>query len=349
MRNLFVSAGLSLLVGVSPALATQGAVNLASPTGSVQTTSDSTATNLINIGAICGATSTATLYIACANQAIVNASGQLGIFGPVTNAGTFAVQLNATPSLANGNGVVPTQGGTALSATNGVFANILQGNAVLSATNGLFDNIVIAGAVQSATNGQYANQLQGNAVLSLTNPSFASITDGTTKAAVDATSHGLQVDLVACATGGSPCNTNGQATAANSSPVVLPVAQVTVDPCSLSAKTTLPISTNATALTQIIAVSGSNKIYICSIALVAPGATAFNLIRGTGTNCATGSPTAIFGSTTAANGMSFAANGGFALGNGSGTVGVTNASDELCTLQSNAVQVAGNLTYVQAP
>jgi len=54
------------------------------------------------------------------------------------------------------------QGGSVLSATNGVFSNILQGNAVLSATNGLF-----------------ANQLQGNAVLSQTNPSWARDSDGT--------------------------------------------------------------------------------------------------------------------------------------------------------------------------
>lgn len=66
-----------------------------------------------------------------------------------------AVSLNTTPSLANGNGVVPTQGGNVLSATNGIFANVLQGNAVLSATNGLFSNL-----------------LQGNAVLSTSNPIF---------------------------------------------------------------------------------------------------------------------------------------------------------------------------------
>jgi len=141
-------------------------------------------------------------------------------------------------------------------------------------------------------------------------------------------------------------NANGQAIAANSSPVVLPAAQVTADPCSLGAKTNLAISTNATALTQIIAASGSTKIYICSITLIAPGATAFNLNTGTGTNCGT-STAALVGSTTAANGLSFAANGGLTLGNGSGTVAVTAASSELCTLQSNAVQIAGNLTYVQ--
>ena len=76
---------------------------------------------------------------------------------------TQPVSLNATPSLVNGNGIVPTQGGNALSATNGIFSNVLQGNAVLSATNGLF-----------------ANLLQGNAVLSSGNPLFVEIVSGST-------------------------------------------------------------------------------------------------------------------------------------------------------------------------
>ena len=130
--------------------------------------------------------------------------------------------------------------------------------------------------------------------------------------------------------------------------VSLPTAQVPLDPCALSAKTNLPIATNATALTQIIAASGSNRIYICSEDLTAAGATAFNLISGTGSNCAT-STAAVEGSTTAANGQSWAANGGKVKGNGAGTVAVTAASQALCTLQSNAVFVSGNLTYVQAP
>lgn len=64
--------------------------------------------------------------------------------------------------------VVLYQGTTPLSATNGLYSNILQGNAVISATNGL-----------------YANQLQGNAVLSATNPSFSRPTDGTNAAIMD--------------------------------------------------------------------------------------------------------------------------------------------------------------------
>lgn len=119
------------------------------------------------------------------------------------------------------------------------------------------------------------------------------------------------------------------------------------DPCTFGTKVSLAISTNATASTQIIAASASTKIYVCSIILVAPAATAFNLLTGTGTNCGT-SQAAVLGSTTAANGMSFAANGGITIGNGAGVIAIANvAGAELCTFQSNAVQVAGNLTYVQ--
>jgi hypothetical protein len=120
------------------------------------------------------------------NQAAVNGSHQLAVAGPVS--------LNTTPTLANGNGVVPTIAGAVYSATNGEYANILQGNVVLSATNGLFANALqgnavlsganplfaalsIGGAVDSATNGVYVNLLQGNAVNASGNPIFASITN----------------------------------------------------------------------------------------------------------------------------------------------------------------------------
>lgn len=119
------------------------------------------------------------------------------VFSPVNPAGSplfsttpGAVALNATPSLANGSGVVPTQGGSVLSATNGGFNNVLQGNAALSATNGLFSNI-----------------LQGNAVLSATNPIFGRITDGTTAVPVKAASTAAATTDPAFVVAVSPNNT----------------------------------------------------------------------------------------------------------------------------------------------
>jgi hypothetical protein len=124
------------------------------------------------------------------------------------------------------------------------------------------------------------------------------------------------------------------------------ILATSTDPCTYAAKTSIAISTNATALTQIVAANSTNKIYVCSLSLIAAGATAINLNTGTGTNCGS-STAAILGSTTAANGLSFAANGGLTLGSGAGSVLVTAASSEICTLQSAAVFISGSMTYVQ--
>lgn len=59
-------------------------------------------------------------------------------------------------------GVGLFSGGTIMSATNGIYSNLLQGNAVISATNGLFSNLLQDNAALSATNGIYANLLVGN-------------------------------------------------------------------------------------------------------------------------------------------------------------------------------------------
>lgn len=140
-------------------------------------------------------------------------------------------------------------------------------------------------------------------------------------------------------------NSNGQATSANSSPVVLASDQTVPDACTFAAKTNLPISFQTTSITQLVAASGSTKIYICSLSLVASAATVFSLVGGTGSNC--GTPAALIGTTSATHGLSLAANGGLTLGNGAGTVAVTAASSEVCIVQSGAGDLVGNLTYIQ--
>lgn len=143
-------------------------------------------------------------------------------------------------------------------------------------------------------------------------------------------------------------NANGQAVAAASSPVVLPAAQVTADPCALGNKTNLPISQSGTSSVQLVALSGSTVIYVCSLSLIAAGATTVVLTTGTGSACVTGNA-AVIGDTTAniANGLSLAANGGLTLGNGSGTIAKGAASSELCMTLGTNVRMSGNLTYVQ--
>lgn len=127
------------------------------------------------------------LFDSSGNQATINGTDHgltvhLG-GGSIANT-AFGATLNTTPSLANGNGVVPTQGGAVLSATNGSFTNILIGNVAESATNGIF-----------------ANQLQGNAVLSVANPAFTALSDGTTKVTVNSGDAGLNTHIVGCAVG----------------------------------------------------------------------------------------------------------------------------------------------------
>lgn len=76
--------------------------------------------------------------------------------------GGGAVTLPLTPSIANGSGVVPTQGGTALSTTNGAYNNLLQGNAVLSTGNPIFvQNTAGSAAIGSITNTSFAATQSG--------------------------------------------------------------------------------------------------------------------------------------------------------------------------------------------
>ncbi len=120
-------------------------------------------------------------------------------------------------------------------------------------------------------------------------------------------------------------NNNGQAAMSASSPVTL---------------------AGTTASVQLVALSGSTKIYVCSLALIGSTATVFSVIGGTGSACGT-SAVAIMGSSTATNGMSLALNGGLTLGNGNGTVASTAAGSELCLVQSGAGNISGNLGVVQ--
>jgi hypothetical protein len=140
----------------------------------------------------------------------------------------------------------------------------------------------------------------------------------------------------------------GPAAGAGSAPVVLATDQGAADACMFKAKTNLAISQNGTASVQLIALSGSTVIHVCSLALIAAGATTVAITTGTGTACVTGNA-AVIGSTTAniANSMSLAANGGLTLGNGQGTIAKGAAASELCMILGTNVFVSGNLTYVQ--
>lgn len=77
-----------------------------------------------------------------------------------------------------------------------------------------------------------------------------------------------------------------------SSPLFVQHSASVPNPCAnpFSTIASLTGTTSGTSLTQIIALSGTTKIYICSLSVIAGGGTSptFQLEYGTGTNCASG-------------------------------------------------------------
>lgn len=298
MKRFLIAAISSLALALAPALGATIAVTQG--TGTNMGVAQDGSSNNIPAGVICGATSSATLYATCANQAIVDATGQLHT--QAVGSGTAG-----TPS----GGVMTVQGASSMTAL-----------AISAASGAVASGAYASGSLASGAGTDGWNVTEGTKADS----AYA----GSGSASIVAILKGLY----SAYTSAIPAGTNV-------------IGYTTNDPCGQAAKVTLAISTNATSLTQIVAASGSTKIYICSIAIIAAGATAFNLNTGTGSNCAS-STAAVMGSTTAANGMSFAANGGLTLGSGNSTVAEANlAGGEICTLQSNAVYVSGSMTYVQ--
>jgi hypothetical protein len=230
---------------------------------------------------------------------------------------TFGATLNTTPSLANGNGVVPTQGGAVLSATNGWYGNLLQGNAVLSATN----------------------------------PVFASITDGTNKAAVKAASTAPVSTDPSLVVGINPnsINANGQATMANSAPAAIASNQSYVDPCASPgiAKSSVQIAISSATTTQLVAISGTTAIYVCHFDFTLnDSVTTANTVQfeyGTSTNCTgTNKLTGTYGTGSVTAGIPVHIAAGYG-----GTLFTAPASNGLCILSAGSPDIEGVLTYVQ--
>lgn len=138
--------------------------------------------------------------------------------------------------------------------------------------------------------------------------------------------------------------------AASTAPVATDKAAVTTqspnggNPCQNPTATLNSVSgaTSGTASVQLVALSGSTKIYVCSATVVSVSGTAptFRLTYGTGTACATGTGSIIPSfatATTAGTLYQFAT-----------PVGVTPAGNALCYLDAGTTPVQNYaITYVQ--
>jgi len=113
------------------------------------------------------------------------------------------------------------------------------------------------------------------------------------------------------------------------------------NPCGDHARiSSAAISTSSSGNVEIVALNGSDLIYICGISISAGAATGVQLIYGTGTACATGE-------TDLTGVYPFAANGGLVMVNGGRPQFVVPAGNAFCVENSGANAIAGHVTYVR--
>jgi len=103
------------------------------------------------------------------------------------------------------------------------------------------------------------------------------------------------------------------------------------------------INTAASGNTQLVAISSTTTIYVCSYVITAEATVDVRLVKGTGTACATDEEsvtgTFAFSTTTGLLGVS--------RGSGLGMITKTDAADALCIETSGAIQINGEVTYAQ--
>jgi hypothetical protein len=112
----------------------------------------------------------------------------------------------------------------------------------------------------------------------------------------------------------------------------------------IQATATAAVSQTSATTAQVIALSGSTKIYVTHYHLVVSGAGTYAWIAGTGSNCGTNT-TYLEGAS--GHPISLAANGGVSAGGGLGPILITPAGYALCLVTTGAVDTSGAVAYAQ--
>jgi hypothetical protein len=113
------------------------------------------------------------------------------------------------------------------------------------------------------------------------------------------------------------------------------------DPCADHARLqSVAIDTAASGNVELVALNGSDIVYVCGYDLVADAAVAVQFIYGTGSACGTGE-------TDLSGPMSFAANGGMSVPNTGSAQFKNIAGNALCIENSTTGGVRGMLKYVR--
>lgn len=161
-------------------------------------------------------------------------------------------------------------------------------------------------------------------------------------------------------------NANGQATMANSAPVVIasnqtanalwgqgavaaavPANAVYMGANSagnltglIQANASVAISVATGTTTQIVALSGSTKIYVTHFDVISAGTGNITFEYGTGSSCGTGT-------TVLTGAYNLTAQAGISAGGGLGPILVVPAGNALCILTTASVQMSGSVAYTQ--
>jgi hypothetical protein len=108
----------------------------------------------------------------------------------------------------------------------------------------------------------------------------------------------------------------------------------------IQATASVPINISTATTTQLIAASGSTKIYVTAWDVIAAGAGSITIEYGTGTNCSTGAA-------PLTGAYPLTAQAGEAHGTGIGPILIVPPGNALCALTSQAVQMSGSIAYTQ--
>ncbi len=211
--------------------------------------------------------------------------------------------------------------------TNGLWVNVKTGTVsvtgnvtVVQPTGTNLHTVLDSGTLTSVTNAVTVVQPTGtNLHTVLDSGTLTSVTNAVTVAQSTATSLNANVNTLTTISGANAC----------------------MNPTSTLAS--ISSATSTTAAVQIIASSGSKKIYVCSMTVVSVSGTTptFSLVYGTGTNCGTGQGVLIQAFPTSATAGTF-----YTFAN---PTAVTPASQALCYLDTDSGTPVQNYTisYVQ--
>ncbi len=242
--------------------------------------------------------------------------------------GTFNIQSNASVNVAQVNGVTTSTG-------NGVSGTGVQRVTIASDNTGFAVN-----NTQQGTASQNVAQFGGTNVTTGTGVGGAGIPRVTiSNDSSLAANQSVNINQIAAVT--PVMAAASTAAAAADRGLVVSISPNGGNPCQNPAATLSAVAgaTSGTAAVQLVALSGSTKIYICSVNVTGVSGTTptFSLKYGTGTACATGGVTILGAWTTTANTV-YTFNQPF----------VTPAGQALCYLDSGTTPVQNYaITYVQ--